>query len=241
MKWKRALGIIPLTLFFSMLSLAGEPMQVPAADILRQNVLGSFSYGDVSNLVFTMENLWFLVFFPLLYGMYIAGNFQCAAAYVFSRISKRGIWYGKKAAGLLVCDVIYSGAYITILCIISVRQSTMPFDKGAFGQALWLFFFVLLWNLEIALFVNILALRWNILAGFFVGYGCLAGLILLAIEPRAMGINRFINPILIAEFDGGMSPAVFGKLAVNLIYTAVILIAGMITVKNHDILYIEQE
>lgn len=76
MKWKRALGIIPLTLFFSMLSLAGEPMQVPAADILRQNVLGSFSYGDVSNLVFTMENLWFLVFFPLLYGMYIAGNFS---------------------------------------------------------------------------------------------------------------------------------------------------------------------
>lgn len=241
MKGKRALSIIPLTLLFGMLSLAGDPQSIPVEVILKQSILGSFSYGDISTLVLTVENLWFLIFFPLLYGGYIAGSFQCGSNYTFSRIKHRSIWYRKRIISLLVCDVIYSGGYLTVMCVFSSLRSTFPFGCEALKQAFWMFLLIIMWNLEITLLVNVLALKCNILVGFFVGYISFVTAIIFAVKPEAANLNRFINPIYIAEFEYGMSMKVMEKFGVNLIYCGVLFTIGKVTVNNHDILYVEQE
>ncbi len=241
MKWKRALSILPLAFFFSMLSLAGEPEPVPVVEFLKGNMFGTYSYGDAMIFVMTMERLWFLVLFPLLYGMYIAGEFQRASCYVFSRIRDRRGWFVKKAAGLFVCDAVYSGGYLAVICLLSTLRSTLPFDLEALKMAGWLFVFVFLWNLQTALLVNLLAIKWNILAGFFVGYGCLAVMVVLAVNEKLVWLNQYVNPILITGLDQNMSNAGLQKLVINLIYSAVLFAVCMRAVKKYDILYIEQE
>lgn len=196
--WKRRnlvkiCGIIPLFLFANFLKIYAGPGS--SEGTFSENFI--YSVFDVTgiwenkSLVIAVENLYFIIYFNLVFGTYIYKHFVKESVYIFSRIPNRKKWFFVQAAKLYGICALYTFLYLflhTGLCAYRSRETM----KADFMEVFLLFFVLFSAVLMIStLCINMFSVLWGSNVGFCVSYIVMLALLELSLHyEKIPGIGK---------------------------------------------------
>ncbi|MDR1068428.1 MAG: hypothetical protein LBL36_04195 [Clostridiales Family XIII bacterium] len=218
---------VPLVLIFNLGTLL-IPMErdLDVSSLLHYKIFASTTQSDVTMFVLTIGNLYFLFVFNLLFGTYLFKDINENGIALFSRVRNRQKWWRAKAAGLILFAFLYTFIVITLLIIISGRESTAGIDGAAVLAAIRLVYLFTALSALSTLLINVAALKWGSVTSFLCVYFIEAVLILSEILPGdhlGLRVWHWINP-----FGGVFSIyEMTGKVIFQFIYLAALLVLLM--------------
>ncbi len=236
--WKNILKIIiiiPATLLLNMdcfLSHYGS-VDIPIEEYFAGFFVGRVTQGDITTIVFAMENLAFVLLFIILFGNSISEKTGYVPAYYFTRERNRGKWFAKECVKLSGMAAIYVLLYCAVLFIISCILTGANINRELILEIL--FFFVVSAALIIMMTVlaNILTLKLGTAPAFIVVCVFVLGLCILAISCQNPVLN-FINPMCcVQSYDTDIWLRA-GNVIYDYVLAVLICIAGSAYMRRRD-------
>lgn len=196
--WKRRnlvkiCGIIPLFLFANFLKIYAGPGSSEGrfSENFIYSVFDVTGIWENKSLVIAVENLYFIIYFNLVFGTYIYKHFVKESVYIFSRSPNRKKWFFVQAAKLYGICALYTVLYLflhTGLCAYGSRETM----KADFMEVFLLFFVLFSAVLMIStLCINMFSVLWGSNVGFCVSYIVMLALLELSLHYEKLpGIGK---------------------------------------------------
>lgn len=137
------------------------------SEMIIKNGLCEVSMNVSSIITNATEKLLPVFLFELLYGTLIYRSFCNVSVYYFSRQYNRTTWFCRKCVRLYLVCLVYEAAKVVISCTIACSAGLLQFDSAGILLCLYKIFSWSLWIFAMALGVNLIAIRWTSVGGFF--------------------------------------------------------------------------
>lgn len=236
--WKNILKIIiiiPVTLLLNIDCFLTAPGSVfiPVEEYFAGFYVGRVTEGDITTIVFAMENITFVLLFIILFGNSISEKTQHVPAYFFTRVRDRGKWFAGECVRLSGTAVVYVLLYCMVNLLISlVLTGAYPNRRLAWE---FIFFFLVSAALVIMMTVlaNILTLKLGTAPAFICVCILVLGLCILAISCQNPILN-YINPMRYAQSgDAGLWLRT-AKVIYDYMLALLVCIAGALYLHRRD-------
>jgi hypothetical protein len=222
-EYLKILIVFPLVLLFNIGNIFSEARELPVSTLLQYKIFASTTQSDITLFVLTIENLYFVFVFNLLFGTYIFKHINENGIYIFSRLRSRQKWWLMKAARLFVFALLYTLAAVLLFAAISAGESQSGVDRATVFVMIRLVYLFALLSALGTLLINVAAVKWGSVIAFLSVYFLEALLILSEILPGnhiGLRIWHWINP-----FGGVFSIyEMTGKAIFQLAYLAVLFL-----------------
>lgn len=238
--WSKCLYVILLIFFLEGYAFLSEPSGEEAIQILLGKLFGTVTElnGDdveIKKFIFISEKMGYLILFHILYGTYLSDNFRSISVYIFSRAINRRKWFWKKVLELSLLSMLYNFLLVGILAIIALHQSGNPVNWDFWRLVLVLYCIQSMITILTTLFLNLCAIKWNILASFLITYSIICFLIILAIRS-GMEENIIVwNPFCYVELGNQMGRVTYLTLLSDLCLSLIIGTVGAEWITHMDI------
>lgn len=198
--------IIPVTLLFSLSYLCGENIDISVTEALW-NRLGGVAAANrqkaIQAMVFTAENLYFMVLFHIFYGNFLIQKLEYSKFYVFIREKKRTKWFIEIILEIAAITFVYTLILIGLQLIICNLKTPFSITLETIRMAALLgnkiFFMLYITTLG----MNFLALKLGNAFSFILVYFICLSFIFFAIKMVHMDVVQR-NPwlLLLNPFSG---------------------------------------
>lgn len=165
----KLLSVIPVTCLIKHTLFFGEESSehVVSRRIIHE-IFSMTRLGDMKTFVMTMDGMFFLFLFNLLFGTYIYKEFGTSSVYLFSRLKSRSKWLIRKSIVLTVMSGIYVLLYLfTIFCIASIHAK-FTCNLLDFLKVLLVWFVLMLYASITTISINYVSIRFGSAIGFVV-------------------------------------------------------------------------
>ena len=230
-RWNRIWYVVLLVLFLEGYSLVSGTSEIDAIQVLLGKLFGTVTRleGDdveIKKFIFISEKMGYLILFHILYGTYLSDNFRSISVYIFSRAINRRKWFFKKVLELVMISMLYTFVLIGILVMISLHQSENSVDWNFWKVVLVLYCIQSAITILTTLFLNLCAVKWNILTSFLITYTVICFLVIAAIRASVEEKLIIWNPFCYVELGSQMGIHVYLILIYDIVLCLLISIVG---------------
>lgn len=237
--WKNILKIIiiiPAALLLHIdcfLSSYGS-VDIPVEEYFAGFFVGRVTEGDITTIVFAMENLAFVLLFIILFGNSISEKTGFVPAYYFTRERSRGKWFAKECVKLSGMAAIYVLLYCAVLFIISCTLTGAHINRRLIMEVLFFFAVSAALIIMMTVLANILTLKLGTAPAFICVCVIVLGLCILAISCQNPILN-FINPMCYVQLQDASIWQRTGNVIYDYALAALTRIAGSVYMSRKDI------
>ncbi len=190
MKHGRRWLLWALAVVFSIISTFD--LLIPGEDsVWAGEILNSLNFGSVDlgfqYFVDFLQGMIPLVMFQIVMGLAIYEHYCVASVYFFSRCSRIRMWFVKEAGKLFGEACAYSAVVMCSAILVCFAQGRLQMGGRDFPELFWRFLLYALWLFATSLLINLLAIRFDSVAGFGAVFG--AEVLLVTALGALEGLN----------------------------------------------------
>lgn len=240
------LWVIPVTLLFSMMYLFEEKSNVEIGDILW-NRLGGVTDADqkvMQLMLFTVENMYFMVLFHILYGNLLITKLKYSRFYVFIREKNRAKWMTEYILELLGIVVVYTMTLIGIHFFLADWNSTQGVTLETMKTVILLGSKIIFLLFFTTFFMQLLSVKIGTAVSFVIVYIISIGCVYLTFLMLNWNVVQQYPVILICNPISGLINGILtssilqlGYIGYNLLINFILVILGIHVIKRVEIIH----
>ena len=163
----KIISIIPVTCLIKYTLFFGDaPDESIFSRRIIHEIFSTTRLGDMKTFVMTMDGMFFLFLFNLLFGTYIYKEFGTSSVYLFTRLKNRSKWLTHKSITLTAISAVYVGLYLcTLSCIVSIHKD-FAINLVDIQRILLVWFMLTMYTSIMTILINYLSIRFGSAIGF---------------------------------------------------------------------------